>query len=742
MLCLFARPDLYAQEYSLRGIISEVNSGQPLESATVIVQSIPEGFLKGKPADVNGFYQINGIPEGTYLFKVSFIGYRTYTDTLTIGGWDKDLKKNAVLQPADEELGDVEVKYKRRDEDLEGGQQKIRVSDLERVPTPAGSGDLASYLQTLPGVVSTGDRGGQLYVRGGTPSENMVLIDGSVIYQPFHIIGFFSVFPEEVISNADFYASGFGPEYSGRTSSVLDVKLRNGSYTDNRLSASLSPFVSELFYEGPIKENESSVMALFRGSVIEESSGYYPMARQPLKFNSQLVKFSDRNDKGANCSALFMRTYDRGKMDYEQGDVFRWRNFVLGGRCAALSQEDAVSFFEINVGISHTSNEVGRAGDPQRSSSITRFNTDFSLVQYAGKLRLDYGAFSNIRWLNYDISDLFLNTEQDRTVFITSGGFFKAAIPIGKKLEIKPGISASYYMDTFKPSFEPRFQLSWHPREKKSEELNLAAGLYRQPVAGISDQRDAGSAFTAWMPVPNSDSQTTSVHASAGWRQPLGAYVDVSVEGYYKWLYDLPVAVWSSLAEFSTELELADGTTRGADVSATLNGKNLFLKAAYGYSITEYTTAQDHFSLWLGEPVVNYSPAHDRRHQVNIQFSYTLNKTVMNLSWTYGSGLPYTRPYGFDAFSRYHERVPEVENEYGEPRVILDRPFNGRLPQHHLLNASVERAFKWQKTLLNLQAGAINAYDRQNLFYYDIYTQRKINQLPFFPYVSLKVETL
>src|SRR5690606_2971084 len=117
---------------------------------------------------------------------------------------------------------------------------------------PAGSGDLASYLQTLPGVTTTGDRGGQLFVRGGTAAENLVLVDGIPIYQPFHILGFFSVFPEDLVSSVDFYAGGFGARYSGRTSSVLDVGLREGNANTTRAVGTASPFLAEVMVEGPV----------------------------------------------------------------------------------------------------------------------------------------------------------------------------------------------------------------------------------------------------------------------------------------------------------------------------------------------------------------------------------------------------------------------------------------------------------------------------------------------------------
>ena len=105
----------------------------------------------------------------------------------------------------------------------------------------------------MPGVVLMGDRGGQLFIRGGEPSQNLTLLDGMYVYQPFHILGFYSAFPSEIISQADVYAGGFGSKFTGRISSVIDVQSRNGDKRGFDASASLSPFTSSLRVEGPLK---------------------------------------------------------------------------------------------------------------------------------------------------------------------------------------------------------------------------------------------------------------------------------------------------------------------------------------------------------------------------------------------------------------------------------------------------------------------------------------------------------
>ncbi|MEX2435272.1 MAG: carboxypeptidase regulatory-like domain-containing protein, partial [Balneolaceae bacterium] len=202
---------------TLRGIISDRQTGRPLEMANVTLQQISEDAEppRGTITDANGLYQFNNVTAGEYIFAVSYVGFETHVDTLNVDTWGDNIVKHVIMRVISERLQEVTISEESED-DVVPGQITIRGEDFGRAPAPAGSADLAGYIQMQPGVVAFGDRGGQMFVRGGTPSENLVLMDGTLIYQPFHIIGFFSVFPEDVVSKADFYAGGFGPEFSSR----------------------------------------------------------------------------------------------------------------------------------------------------------------------------------------------------------------------------------------------------------------------------------------------------------------------------------------------------------------------------------------------------------------------------------------------------------------------------------------------------------------------------------------------
>ncbi|MCW9705407.1 TonB-dependent receptor [Fodinibius salsisoli] len=727
-----------AQQASIQGIITDAASGQPLEAANVFLKNLADETARGMATDGNGFYQISNIRPGTYLFRITFVGHIPYQDTLTLKANSRQ-NINIGLQTDTEELDEVVVSLKQTTQ-VEAGRQRLSASDLGRVPTPGGSGDLAGYLQTLPGVVSTGDRGGQLFIRGGTPAQNMVLIDGTLIYKPFHILGFFSAFPEDLVSGADFYAGGFGPEYTGQISSVIDVKMRDGDRNQTKGSASLSPFLGEVTIEGPLKKGKSSWIASTRRSLVEQTSSTILGEKQPLHFESQYLKMSFFGEGNSRCSMMGMRTYDRGRLDPVEDNVFKWRNLVLGGRCVVLP-EGSDLLFDMNAGISHITNSAGSANNPERSARATRFNLDVKLTQYSGSIRFDYGGFLHVNSLNYDMSERFGGPQTDSEHLPSLGTFIQSTIPIGDKMQIKPGLALSYHRNNYPVSLEPRLRLSWHPWGNDQQSFHAAVGRYLQPISGITDRRDAGSVFTAWMPSPLGSSQMEAIHVLGGWNQSLDNGLNISVETYYKKLDHLPVSAWSSIARFTTDLALADGMSYGSDIRLEYAGNSWNAFLGYGYSHTEYETSQGHFDEWFGSSTQQYHPTHDRRHQLSSQLNVDLRSFTVGLSWQFGSGLPYTRPLGFDDLLRFKEKLPNVKEEYGTPRVIMNKPYNGRMPPFHRLDISLERSFRFANSQLTVKGGAMNTYNRTNLFYYDVYDHEQFNQLPIAPYLSLKFET-
>lgn len=731
---------IIAQSATIQGIVTDQVTGQPLEGANITVQIISAIQFRGMASDRNGFYQITGLDAGEYAVRISFVGYIAHSDTLILAENERKTV-SAALVPDEEELDEIVVAPPGTGAaQLQAGRQRVSVTDIQRVPTPAASGDMASYLQAMPGVVAAGDRGGELYIRGGMPSENMVLVDGTMIFRPFHIVGFFSVFPSDLVSHADIYAGGFGPRYNGRISSLIDVRMRDGDRYQAAGSASVSPFIGEVVVESPITKGETSMIASVRRSMIEETSPWFLGEQQPIMFESQYLKLTHFGVEDTRCSALLLRTNDRGRLDFEQGEVFRWNNLIVGGSCVMLPPGSSM-VFDMNAGISHMSNSAGSISSPERSSKVTRFNLDTNLIRYIGETRLEYGLFVHIKTLNYSLRELFHAQRTDNIHIFSPGAYMELSTPVLPGLLVRPGLSVTSYRETYQPTIQPRFLLSWQPFGRDEEELNVSFGLYRQHLAGVSDTRDVGSSFVAWMVSPVGEAQMESIHSVLSWRQAIIPGLHLSVEAYHKSLKNMPVTVWSTIARFNTDLALARGNVFGGDLRLEYNRNPIYAFLGYGVSRTEYIAAQDHFNTWFGEPIQRYYPPHDRRHQINAQFAFDFGRYTTSLRWQLGTGMPFTRPIGFDELHRFSDQLPEIRDQYGTPRVILDRPYQGRTPIYHRLDMSIRRSFNFPFARLDLQIGAINAYDHNNLFYYDVYTHRRIDQLPFAPYFSLKMET-
>jgi len=733
-----------AQPVTLRGFVTDASDGQPLQGVNVAVLPLqdPQQRIRGAVSDKDGFYQVNQIPPGRYALRISYVGYAVYTDTLALGA-EAFLTLSVELASSEEALGEVIVQAESGATRVEAGLQTIRPKDLDRIPTPDASGDLASYLQSLPGVVSLGDRGGQLFIRGGTPSQNLVLFDGLPIYQPFHIIGFFSAFPQDLVSYVDVYAGGYGARYSGRISSVIDVSTREGNKQFFEGAASLSPFLTSLRVEGPLRRGRVSVLASLRRSVIERIAPTLVGEDLPFRFGDLFIKLQHTDQVNNRCSFSAMHTYDQGRLDPKEAvrtDVFRWNNLVIGGRCFVFPAESPI-LLDINTGVSYVKNTVGDVNDPERSSDALQAGTEINLTRFLGDTELHLGTFARMNWLGFRTGEQFQNVARDDAVLFGLGAYVDAEMVLGERWTVTPGVAFVVYPLKFPSSLEPRLRVVWRPGGAHSgREISAAAGIYRQTLVGVTDERDAGSAFIAWMPPPVGDAQARAIHALFGIQQQIAPGLRVAAEGYYKRLNSLPIPIWSTIARFTTTLTLAEGNAYGFDTRLEFQHQGFYTYVSYGYSWTEYFAQQANFGVWFGETVQQYHPPHDRRHQVNAVMNLDLGAFQASVRWQYGSGLPYTRPLGFDDLIPLRTLV-DVREVYGTPRVLYEKPYQGRLPDYHRLDISLERAFPFRHGTLTAQVGAINVYDRANLFYFDLFTLRRVDQLPIIPTLSVKYET-
>ncbi len=750
LFVLLAALPAAAQDATLRGFVRDADDGSVLQGVNVRLEPEQGGTPIGSATDRDGYFIITRIAPGAYTLRITYVGYEELEERIALdpGAY---VTREFEIAFATDELGDVVVEADGAGVQSMGaaGLTTVRSADLERIPSPGLSADLVGYLQSMPGVVSTGDRGGQLFVRGGTPSQNLVLIDGIPIFQPFHVIGFYSAFPAEILQSTDIYAGGFGARYGGRISSVIDVKTRQGNNRSFEGSASAGPFLTAASVEGPIVKGRASFLVSARESVIESVAPGLLGQDLPYRFWDRFAKLDARLSPSTSASVTLMRTYDRGNLSdlaaedpnnlgEETNDIVKWENEAYGMRLVHLP-EGLPIIGAVTLTYTTLSNEFGDADDPDRTSSVRSVNADIGLTYVLGEQQIEFGAGVRNVEIDYDLGTSFSGRQSADREFLTEAStFVDAGIPLADWFVIQPGVRGSAFRG--KLAVEPRLRAFVRPGgEDAIQQLTLAWGLYRQDLEGIADRRDAGDVFTAWVASDTGDEVPKAMHAIAGYQVRPSRSFEFEVEGYYKWLDNLLIPEFSAVPEFSTSLQQAEGVAWGVDTRVEFEKGRFFGYLSYAYSQVEYTSSQETLQLWYGSDELVFSPPHDRRHQVNLVGEVDVAGFDLSAKWQFGSGLPFSRSAGFDTFVLLDSLV-NVGETPGTPRVIYGEPYDSRLPTYHRFDLSAARSFPLgNRVRATVQGGVINAYDRRNLFFLDLFTLRRINQLPLIPSFGLKL---
>ena len=743
LLYFLGLTQVQAQNAVMRGYVTDSEDGQALQGVNVILTN-DSGVLLGAATDRDGFYAISGIEAGRYFLAGSFIGYRLYADTLAFepgGVRPYNFEIHSRLTDLDELLV-VAEREAAGAAGLTGGLQSVRPQDINLIPSPDLSGDLASYLVTLPGVVASGDQGGQFFIRGGEPTQNLVLIDGMLVYQPFHLVGFYSAIPSSILNVTDVYAGGFGARYGGRLSSVIDVSTRNGNKRQLSGEISVAPFISAGLLEGPIVPGYVSALFSGRFSVIDQGASKIVSSPLPYDFNDQFGKIHARLGQNSQASISAVRSFDRGIIgaasDAESDSTSRqvtWKNAAIGARYILLPTRIPVQA-EILISASRVENAFGLATNPSRSSEAREVNAAANVTHFNRLTDITWGLYFRFNELQSSLGGLFQDISEDREFVSEAGGYAELDFNLTNGLVFQPGLRLQSFPSKGRNYIEPRARLVWSFGAHK---VSAAAGIYHQEFVGLADRRDAGDVFTAWTSSPHGQ-VPTAYHLLGGYQVAPAPWLRLAVEGFYKELSNLSIAEWSAFPRFTTRLQPADGTVLGLDGRLEIIRDPFYGFVNYGYTEVEYEARQTEIEFWFGSSAYAFSPPHDRRHQMNALGSLRLLGFVLNVRWQFGSGLPFSEALGFDEFIALGGPT-DLTKVRGQTRVLYSYPYGGRLPTYHRLDLSLERAITISRnTVLTFQGSATNAYDRTNLFYIDLLTLEHLDQLPLIPAAGIKLE--
>jgi hypothetical protein len=752
---MFTSTLVFTQTGSVKGFVYDATSGQPLALASVAIT----GFKTKVVTDADGFFMILKVPAGDHLIRVSYIGFEDFAEIVTI---ENQLMEQIVahLKPQVVTLQTATVNAERRRmEHLNPvSAHHITQESLKSIPGLTGQSDLAEYLQVIPGIIFTGDRGGQFYVRGGAPVQNQVKLDGMTVVNPFHSIGFSSVFDTEIIGSVDVYTAGFGAKYGGRTSSVIDVKTRMGNRREFKAKASGTTFGYGLTVEGPLKKmtekdpSSISVMLSNKGSYIQKSAGlFYPYldsAGIPFNYNDLLGKVSFVGRKGDQLDLIGMHFTDAA--DYSGLMRSTWENNG-GGFRFLVSPSNSRLLFEQTLFYSDYSGKFLEASKRPRSTRYNSLEGMFKVFFNGPLFSFVWGTEMNVNHTKHNYAsdaNLLQDIDYYSTELIT---FLDSRIEIARLL-IEPGFRLHYYADNAYVAAEPRLKVRFKINDLLN--INFATGLYSQNLVSTTSPEDVISLFQGYYIGPGfvqdtyrdkyiDDKISLAWHAVCGLSYYGPKNLKLSVEGYVKDYYrminsnrykkyDLILTANNHYPDYLImPFIIEQGWAYGIDFLADWNTELWNLYAAYSLG---YVTRQDEF--------MDYVPHFDRRHNMNFVAGYKLGHKKgweLKARWNLGSGFPFTQSYGM-----YENLV----NNYGQFSLdlttsgeigILYGPINGgRLPWYHRLDISLQKAWIFRKGhSLEVTASIMNLYNRLNVFYVDRITMKRINQLPILPTLGL-----
>ncbi len=733
---------LAAQTGTVRGNIFDAETGEPVMFASVTLVEIN----KNTTTNTEGFFNLAKVPVGNYTLYCSYIGYDSVSVQVKVedGGF---LNENLSMrqQGITTDILEISSSVIEAQTEVKISEIQLTTKEIKALPGVGGDADLAQYLQVLPGVIFTGDQGGQLYIRGGSPSQNKILLDGMTIFNPFHSIGFYSVFETETIRTVDVLTGGFNAEYGGRTSAIVNIVTRDGNKSRFGGQVSASPFQAKVLLEGPLKKLDpktgraSSFMVTAKRSYIDKTSPIiYPYTTEgeeglPFNFTDVYGKLSFTGKNGNRLNVFGFNHNDN--VDYVNIAAVNWRS-VGTGMNFKLVPTSSKMIVGGRFAFSDYSATFQEDGGTPKTSGINGFEAEVNFSLYGDGSEVKYGIEVNgsqtsLAFINQN--NVRIEEEQNNTEI---AGYLRIR-KVLDKIVIEPSVRLHYYASLSTPSFEPRIGIKYNFAD--NFRFKFAGGLYSQNLISTVNENDIVNLFVGFLSSPDrvweldTEEKTTnnlqkSMHAIGGFEIDLSKNLRLNVEPYIKQFNQLINLNRMKTEQGDANYRTETGSARGLDITLNYENKDLFVWFAYSLGkVSRFDGIQE------------YSPTFDRRHNLNFLTSYEFGHDrswQASIRWNLGSGFPFTLTQGFYPSESFQDGIrTDYLTENSELGVVYSDVRNsGRLPYYHRMDASVKKTIQFTKySNLVITASVTNAYNRQNIFYFDRIEYERVNQLPIIP---------
>jgi len=729
------------KKYTISGYIKDSLNGETLIGAAITVQ----GQAKGISSNLYGFYSIT-LDEGDYTLICSFIGYRYKAVSLKLTA---DTRINFEVLPKIYLSEEVVVSAKKRDANVKNAQMgkfTLPMDQIKSLPAFLGEVDLLKTIQFLPGVRNAGEGSAGIYVRGGGPDQNLILLDDAPVYNTGHLFGFFSIFNADAIKNVTLIKGGMPAQYGGRLSSVLDVSMKEGNNQKLQVDAGIGVIASRLSIQGPLKKNKSSFIISGRRTYIDALTK--PFIKSTSQFKGSGYYFYDLNAKVnyafSDKDRIYLSGYfGRDVFDFANGKqslkinipwgnttgTLRW-NHIFNNK---LFGNTTVVYNDYNFTFNALQNDFElKLASGIRDLSIKQ---DFDLYPYTGH-KLKFGGI----YTYHKFTPSVISGKQDSTVFKPNNAQIKfgheAALyiqddwEINEKIKVNAGLRYSLFQQAgpYKiyetdengnrldstvfgrgkavktyGGLEPRLTMRYALDDETSVKASVTRNL--QYIHLVSN---AGTTLPTDIWVPS----TYKVKPQISWLYAAGLFknfkdnmYETSVELYYKQMQNQieykEGYTPTGLDDTENSFTFGKGWSYGAEFF--INKTKGRLTGWMGYTLS--WTWRKFAALNFGD---KYPAKYDRRNDMSIVAMYELNKKwKLSAAFVFGTGNAATLPQRFYIVGGILTQEYSRINEY-------------RLPAYHRFDfaatltpkKNIKR--KWKSEWV---FSVYNAYNRRNPYF-------------------------
>ncbi len=729
---------------TVRGVLKDGNKGEGLEAASIVVENSTAAVV----TDQSGSFILT-IPPGKYTLQISHSG-KSITLPLEVAN---DTLITLISKPVVKAMQEVIVNSRDntlRIRSVQSGVETVDRKTALALPAILGEVDIIKVFQLKPGVKNSGEGTSGISVRGGGTDQNLFLLDGTTVYNPNHLFGFFSTFNIDAIKDVQLYKAAFPAEYSGRLSSIVNVNSLRGQDEGISVGGGIGLIASRINLQGNLlPKNKAGKKLTFNIAARRTYADVFTSA-----INASNAKDTTFNpiptyyfyDLNARFDYLINETSSIYGSFYYGRDYFKFDSDIFGS-----------TFGWGNTAISlHWKKNYGKGFQSHLSAHLSNYNylleskfdrfnfkigsavKEYSLSHqfiYTGfkKHQLTFGYQAGLN--EFNISTFNINSNQAEETLTSgealdgteAGAYLSDDWELSQKLRLNSGVRFTLFNNgkTWL-GLEPRLSTRYLFNDNFSIKASYARmQQYKHLVASSG----ASLPTDIWYPSTANIKPELSDQASLGINISLGGKFLLTNETYYKWMRQLvdykPGA--NLLINSTLENEFVFGNGRGYGNEIMLEKTSGKLRGWLGYTLA-WTTRQ-FAAINNGK---TFYPRYDRRHELSMVMSYPLAKRItLSGSWTYYTGnavsLPTGRTIGIDAPGSL-----DASTFFTLAPVFPERS-NYRMPDYHRLDIGMVYKLKTKRGSSDITISAYNAYSRLNPYFISFEPTENSNVLPGTP---------